>query len=89
MEETEIRLVEELFEVCRDYCDAMWDKALSIAGVPADSILRQSMSIYYHPHIREFLDAIPPYTAITPDISEQPLAVQVALPPPKVSKGSS
>ena len=47
------------------------------------------MSIYYHPHIREFLDAIPPSTAIAPDISEQPLAVQFALPPPKVSKGSS
>ena len=27
VEETEIRLAEELSEVCRDYCDVTWDKA--------------------------------------------------------------
>ena len=75
MEETEIRLAEELFEVCRDYCNTTWDKALSAAGVPVDSVLRQSGSIYYHPHIREVPNAIPPSTAIAPDTSEQPLAI--------------
>ena len=75
VEETEIRLAEELFEVCRDYCNATWDKALSAAGVPVDSVLRQSGSIYYHPHIREVPNAIPPSTAIAPDTSEQPLAI--------------
>ena len=88
MEETKIRLAEELFEVCRYYCDTTWDKALSTAGVPADSALRQSGSIYYHPHIREVPEAIHSSTAIAPDTSEQPLAIQVALPPSKVSKGA-
>ena len=49
VEETEIRLVEELSEVCRDYCNTTWDKALIAAGVPADSALRLPGSVYYHP----------------------------------------
>ena len=40
VEETQIRLVEELSEVCRDYCNVTWDKALSVVGVPADYALR-------------------------------------------------
>ena len=40
VEETEIRLTEELSVVCRDYCDTTWDKALSAARVPVDSDLR-------------------------------------------------
>ena len=38
VEETQIRLVEELSEVCRDYYNATWDRALSVAGVFADSV---------------------------------------------------
>ena len=49
VEETEIRLAEELSELCRDYCDATWDKTLTAAGVPADSALRLLGSVYYHP----------------------------------------
>ena len=49
MEETEIRLAEELSEVCRDYCNTTWDKALTAAGVPANSALRLLGSVYYHP----------------------------------------
>ena len=40
VEETKIRLVEELSEVCKDYCDMIWDKVLSAAGVPTESALR-------------------------------------------------
>ena len=40
VQETEIRLIEELSEVCRDYCGVTWDKVFSIAGIPADSALR-------------------------------------------------
>ena len=40
VEEAEIRLVEELFEVCKDYCDMIWDKVLSATGVPTESALR-------------------------------------------------
>ena len=49
VEEIEIRLAEELLEVCQDYCDMTWDKALTVAGVPTDSALRLPKSIYYHP----------------------------------------
>ena len=40
MEETQARLTEEFFTVCRDYCDIYWGKALDVAGVPMDSNLR-------------------------------------------------
>ena len=38
VEETQVRLTEELLEVCKDYCSVTWDKALSVAGVPVDSV---------------------------------------------------
>ena len=88
VEETEIRLVEKLSKVCRDYCDATWDKALTATGVPADSTLRLPGSIYYQPQIREIPSASsPPVPA--PESSEQPLAIPDALPPPKISKESN
>lgn len=37
VQETEVRLVEELAEVCRDYCREVWTEALNLAGVPATS----------------------------------------------------
>ena len=49
VEETEIRLAEELSEVRRDYYNTTWDKALTAAGVPANSALRLLGSVYYHP----------------------------------------
>ena len=49
VDETKIRLAEELLEVCRDYCDVTWDKALTVVGVLTDSVLRLLGSIYYHP----------------------------------------
>ena len=38
VEEMQVRLTEELLEVCKDYCNVTWDRALSVVGVPADSI---------------------------------------------------
>ena len=38
VEEMQVRLTGELSEVCKDYCNVTWDRALSIVGVPADSI---------------------------------------------------
>ena len=38
IEETQIRPVDELSEVCRDYYNMTWDRAFSIVGIPADSI---------------------------------------------------
>ena len=36
IDETQIRLADELSEVCRDYCNVTW--ALSVAGGPTDSV---------------------------------------------------
>ena len=40
VEETQARLTEELFAVCREYCGISWGKALDAAGVPVGSDLR-------------------------------------------------
>ena len=87
MEETEIRLAKELAEVCRDYCNTTWDKALTAAGVPTNSALRLLGSVYYHPQIR----AIPSTSSPSSPVSEpsgQPLVVPDAL-PPKISMEST
>ena len=88
VEETQVRLAKELLELCRDYCNMTWDKALTVAGVPADSVWRLPENVYYHPEIREVpADSSPP--APTLESSEQPLAIPNALPFPEISKGSS
>ena len=38
VKETQVRLANELSEVCRDYCNVTCDRALSIAEVPADFV---------------------------------------------------
>ena len=60
VEETEIRLAKELSEVCWDYCDVTWDKALTVARVPVDFVWRLLESIYYHSQIREIPSASSP-----------------------------
>ena len=52
MLETEQRLVEEVVEVCRDYCTVTWNKALNSAGVPADSEHSRE-SIFSRTHQRD------------------------------------
>ena len=88
VEETEVRLAEELLEVCWDYWDVTWDKALIVTGVPANSVQRLPGSIYHHPQIREIPSASSP-PAPTLESSEQPLAIPDAISFPKISKGSS
>ena len=86
--ETQGRLTEEFSAVARDYCDISWGKALDVAGVSADSSLRQPESIYYDPDIRELSDpnsSIPEQTA---PVSELPKVDQVHPAPPEVSIGS-
>ena len=82
------RLAKELLEVCRDYCNVTWDRALSVAGVPTDSIWWQLGSIYYHSDIREIPAATSSPPTPTPESSEQPLVVLDALSLPEISKGS-
>ena len=78
VEETQARLIEELAETCRDYCNVTWDEALNAAGVTVDSVLRQPGHIYYHLDIREI-----------PGAQIAPTLAQTALPPPEALKGSS
>ena len=87
VEETEVRLAEELAEVCRDYCKVTWVEALNIAGVPSDSEWRLPGSVYYHPEIREVPAPLPSPFAFALESSKQPLTVQATLPPPEASKG--
>ena len=89
VEETEVRLAEELVEVCTDYYKATWVEALTLAGVPADSEWRQLGSVYYYLEICKVPAALPPPSALASKSSKQPLTVQAILPPPEASKGPS
>ena len=86
MEETQVRLAEELSEVCRDYCNISWDKALDVVGIPADSKWRRKENIYYDPEIRATPKALPSSTA---PASKQPLTIQAALPLSEAPKESN
>ena len=88
MEETQVRLANELSEVCRDYCDMTWDKALTAVRVPVDSTLRLPEKVYCHPEICKVPAASSPL-AFAPEYFEQPLAIPDALSLPENSKGSS
>ena len=88
VEETQVRLAEELSELCRDYCDMTWNKALIVARVPADSVWRLPENVYYHPEICKVPAASSPL-AFAPEYFEQPLAIPDALSLPEISKESS
>ena len=75
--------------MCRDYCRVTWDKALSVASVPTDSVWRLPESVYYHPEIREVPASVSSPPAHAPESSEQPLAIPNALPLAEIMKGSS
>ena len=47
MMDTEARLAEEVAIVCRDYYTESWGVAMDRTGVPADSELRKSESIFF------------------------------------------
>ena len=70
VKETQVRLTEELSEVCKDYCNVTWDRALSVAGVPVDSMLRLPESVNYHPKICEVLTPFSSPPTHAPESSE-------------------
>ena len=53
VEETQVRLTEELSVVCREYYGISWGKALGAAKVPVDFDVRRPENFYYDPEIRE------------------------------------
>lgn len=66
VQETEIRLMEELAEVCRDYCQEVWTKALNLAGVPTTLEWRKAENVYFPQDIHETLAALPPSATLAP-----------------------
>ena len=47
VQETEARLIDELVEVCRDYCLEVWTEALNLARVPVALEWRRAENVYY------------------------------------------
>ena len=63
--------------MARDYCDITWGKALDVAGVPADSVLRRPESIFYDSNIRELPSSESPPPEYPAKVSEVPITLQV------------
>lgn len=72
VQETEVRLVQELTEICRDYCYEVWTKALNLVEVTAALEWTKVENIYYPPDICEVPAALLSPTALAPISSEQP-----------------
>ena len=89
VEETQARLTEELFAVCREYCGISWGKALDAAGVPVGSDLRRPESIYYDPEIRELLGPNSSHPEQATQASEQSMADQAPPAPLEIPKDSN
>lgn len=66
VQETKIHLVEELVEVCREYYQVTWAKALNLTGFPATSEWRKVENVYYPLDIREVPTALSPPVALVP-----------------------
>ena len=86
VQETKIRLSEELEEVCRDYSKEVWAEALNPARVPAPSEGRNAENVFYPEDIREVPMVLPPPVALAFPPSEQPSTTQTFLLLPEVSK---
>ena len=79
VQETQSRLTKEFSSVTRDYCDITWEKALDVAGVPADSSLRRPESIYYDPDIQVLPGSDSPPPEQPAPVSEVPATNQALL----------
>ena len=88
VQETQSRLTEEFSVVARDYCDITWGKALDVAGVPADFVLRQPESIYYDSDIRVLLGSESPPPEHPTKVSEVHMTSQVPPAPKEVPTDS-
>jgi len=86
VQETEIRLTDELAEVCRDYCKEVWAKALNRARVPATSEWRLVENTFFLEDIQEVPATLPPPAVLTLPPSKQPSTTEASLPPSEVSK---
>ena len=88
VQETEIRLADELAKVYRDYYKKVWAKALSRARVPTTFEWRSAENIFYPEDIREIPVMLhSPATLALPSL-EKPFTTQALLPLIEVSKGA-
>ena len=88
VQETEIRLADELAEVYKDYCKEVWVEALNWAGVFTTSEWKSVENIFYPEDIREIPAMLRPPTALTLPPPEQPSTTQAPLPSTEASKGA-
>ena len=88
VQETQSRLTEEFSAVAKDYCDITWGKALDVAGVPADSVLRRPESIFYDSNIRKLPSSESPPPEYPAKVSEVPITHQVPPAPREVPTDS-
>ena len=89
VEETQAKLTEELFAVCREYYGISWSKAVDAAEVPVDSDFRQPESIYYNPEICELSGPSSSHPEQATQASEELLADQAPPAPLEVPKDSN
>ena len=88
VQETQSRLIEEFSAVAKDYCDITWGKALDATGIPADSSLRLSETIYYDSDIWELPGSGSPPPEQPAQVSEAPTTDQAPPAPVEVPTGS-
>ena len=84
VQETQSHLTEEFSAMARDYCDITWGKALDVAGVPADSVLRRPESIFYDSDFRELPGSESPSPEHLAKVFEVPITHQVPPAPREV-----
>ena len=89
VQETKVRLADELAEVYRDYCKEVWLEALNLAGVLATSKWREARNVYYPLDIRKIPANLPPSPTLAPFSIEQPLTTEASLPYLEVLKEPS
>ena len=89
VEESQVRLTEELSVVCREYYGISWGKALDAAGVPVDSDLRRPKNVYYDPEICELLGPLSFHPEQVTQASKQPLVDQAPPAPLEVPRESN
>ena len=70
--------------MARDYCNITWGKALDVAGVPTDSVLRQPESIFYDSDIRKLPGSESPPPEHPAKVSKVPITQQVPPAPREV-----
>ena len=88
VEETQVRLTEELSVVYKEYCGICWGKVLDATGVPVDSDLRRPENVYYDPEIRELPGPDSSHPEQAPPASKQTLVDQAPPAPLEAPKES-